>query len=400
MKLENWLDSLKYDLEPTLDEAIIHLGDLFPLLREFKNTIQDPIWHAEGDVHIHTDMVLDELYKVFRNKEFEPDPNQRQILILAAILHDIAKPLVTKEVDGRIKASRHEVVGRDYLVYRLLELELPFSSYKQIINLVGYHQRPKLLVIKNEPDYKYYALSTYFNPTLMYWLEIADLRGRTCDDKEETIMYLDEYLSKTKEILDTHKLESSVTRFETHKEYRWSKYLLATGQVNSVTEVPQKIFERNTDEHSFTFTLLCGVPGVGKSTFIKKYLSGSEIISMDEIRAELGDRRDQSKNKKVALIAKERLKEALRKKKNVLWDATSIRKEHREQLLSLAEAYGAYTSLFVLLDKEKNIRAKNKDREFAVPDEVITRMIENFQYPSPDEAVQVLYINMGTIDDE
>ena len=121
---------------------------------------------------------------------------------------------------------------------------------------------------------------------------------------------------------------------------------------------------------------------------------------MDEIRAELGDRRDQSKNKKVALIAKERLKEALRKKKNVLWDATSIRKEHREQLLSLAEAYGAYTSLFVLLDKEKNIRAKNKDREFAVPDEVITRMIENFQYPSPDEAVQVLYINMGTIDDE
>ena len=143
-----------------------------------------------------------------------------------------------------------------------------------------------------------------------------------------------------------------------------------------------------------------GAVRTGKSTFIKKYLSGSEIISMDEIRAELGDRRDQSKNKKVALIAKERLKEALRKKKNVLWDATSIRKEHREQLLSLAEAYGAYTSLFVLLDKEKNIRVKNKDREFAVPDEVITRMIENFQYPSPDEAVQVLYINMGTIDDE
>ena len=31
MKLENWLDSLKYNLEPTLDEAIVHLGDLFPL---------------------------------------------------------------------------------------------------------------------------------------------------------------------------------------------------------------------------------------------------------------------------------------------------------------------------------------------------------------------------------
>ena len=400
MKLEKWLETLKESNKPTLEESITYLGDIFPLLHKFKDTPQDPIWHAEGDVHIHTNMVLDELYKIFDSEEFIPTPDQRQILILAAILHDIAKPLVTKEVDGRIKSPRHEIVGRDYLSFRLLELNLPPTSYKEIINLVGYHQRPKLLVIKNEPNYKYYALSTYFDPTLMYWLEIADLRGRTCDDKEETIMYLDEYLSKTKEILDTHKLESSITRFGTNKEYRWSEYLLATGQVNSVTEVPQKIFERNTDEHSFTFTLLCGVPGVGKSTFIKKYLSGSEIISMDEIRAELGDRRDQSKNKKVALIAKERLKEALRKKKNVIWDATSIRKEHREQLLSLAEAYGAYTSLFVLLDKEKNIRAKNKDRKFAVPDEVITRMIENFQYPSPDEAIQVLYINMDTIDDE
>lgn len=393
MKLENWLDSLKNDLEPTLDEAIVHLGDLFPLLREFKNTIQDPIWHAEGDVHIHTDMVLDELYKVFRNKEFEPDPDQRQILILAAILHDIAKPLVTKEIDGRIKASRHEVVGRDYLAFRLLELNLPPTSYKEIINLVGYHQRPKLLVIKNEPDHKYLALTYHFNYKLMYWLEIADLRGRTCDDKEETIMYLDEYLAKTKSILDRHKSEAPLVRFDSYLKSKCSRYLLGTGQINSKLEAPQKMFDMFKPENAFKFILLCGVPGSGKSTIVDKVYKphGYTIISMDDIRGELGDRRDQSNNKKVALIAKERLKEALRKKKNVIWDATSIRQEHREELLSLAESYGAFTRLIVVLNKESRIRSQNLKREFSVPDEVITRMINNFQFPSPIEAMSVLY---------
>lgn len=394
MKLEKWLESLKTDAEPTVDEAIEHIGHIFPLLKEFKTTVQDPIWHAEGDVHIHTDMVLQELYSIFK-KEYIPSKEERQILILAAILHDIAKPLVTKEVDGRIKASRHEVVGRDYLAFKLLELNLEFSSYKEIINLVGYHQRPKLLVIKEELDYKYFALSRYFDPVLMYYLELADLRGRTCEDKEDTIMYLDEYLKKTTEILLKYRQEKIMYQNISYREYRWFDYLLMTGQINSILEAPQKLYERLKPENSFKFVLLCGIPGVGKSTYIKTHYSNYEVISMDDIRAELGDRRDQSRNKEVARIAKERLKEQLRLKKNIVWDATSIRKEHREDLLQLAEKYGAFTALVTLLDKESNIRKRNKDREFDVPDEVITRMISNFQFPSPDEAALVLYVNVG-----
>ena len=113
---------------------------------------------------------------------------------------------------------------------------------------------------------------------------------------------------------------------------------------------------------------------------------------MDNIRQELGDRRDQSKNKQVASLAKERLKEALRLKKNVLWDATSIRKDHREELFTIATNYGAVTQLIVLLDKESNIRLKNKNRTYDVPDEVITRMKDSFQYPNPLEAYSTKYV--------
>lgn len=398
IQLNLWLESLKTTGRPNMDEAIKYLGDLFPLLKEFKNTIQDPVWHAEGNVHIHTDMVLEELYKIF-DQEYTPTEYDRQILILAAILHDIAKPITThtcKET-GRVKASGHESKGKDYLVFRLINLDIEFSSYRQIINLVGYHQRPKLLVIKDDPDYKYLALTHYFNYELMYWLEMADLRGRTCDDKEDTIMYLDEYLFKTQEILKRVSEDKKSYRPETHVESKWSKHLLRTGQINSLLEAPAKLYDKLQSDKFFKFVLMCGIPGVGKSTTIKKYYSNYQVISMDDIRAEFGSRQDQSNNKQVAVIAKERLKEAFRKKQNVIWDATSIRKDHRAELLTLAENYGAYTELLLLLDTEKNIRKKNSERQFAVPDSVISKMMSNFQYPTPDEAVSVLIVNIDKL---
>lgn len=393
MKLENWLDSLKDNAKPTVDEAIEYIGDIFPLLKEFKVTIQDQVWHAEGDVHIHTDMVLNELYDIFETGQFVPTPDQRQILILAAILHDIAKPLVTKQVDGRIKASRHEAVGRDYLIYRLLELNLPSESYLEIINLVGYHQRPKLLVIKGDPEYKYFALSQYFNYELMYWLEVADLKGRICDDKEETLLYLDEYLTKTKEVLKRHEDELRLVD-PAHKDItlKYGTHLISTGEVNSYLEVYQKVFK--SEENPTHFVMMSGLPGTGKSTYVSKNFPNYTLISLDNIRSLLSYREDQSRNKEVANLAKEKLKESLRNKENIIWDATNIRQEFRESLIQLAKDYGAYTEIVLLLDKEQNIRKKNKQRRHVVPDKVITRMKDNFQLIIPVEAHKVSYIFM------
>lgn len=393
MKLENWLDSLKDNAKPTVDEAIEYIGDIFPLLKEFKVTIQDHIWHAEGDVHIHTDMVLNELYDIFETGQFVPTPDQRQILILAVILHDIAKPLVTKQVDGRIKASRHEAVGRDYLIYRLLELNLPSESYLEIINLVGYHQRPKLLVIKGDPEYKYFALAQYFNYELMYWLEVADIKGRICDDKEETLLYLDEYLTKTKEVLKRHEDELKLVD-PAHKDItlKYGTHLISTGEVNSYLEVYQKVFK--SEENPTHFVMMSGLPGTGKSTYISKNFPDYTLISLDNIRALLSYREDQSRNREVANLAKEKLKESLRNKENIIWDATNIRQEFRESLIQLAKDYGAYTEIVLLLDKEQNIRKKNKQRRHVVPDKVITRMKDNFQFIIPVEAHKVSYIFM------
>ncbi len=48
---------------PDLETLIEVFGEAVPSLRRLKDTPQDPEWHAEGDVHTHTAMVLAELYR-------------------------------------------------------------------------------------------------------------------------------------------------------------------------------------------------------------------------------------------------------------------------------------------------------------------------------------------------
>ncbi|MDJ0575495.1 MAG: hypothetical protein QNJ65_10060 [Xenococcaceae cyanobacterium MO_234.B1] len=81
---------------PSIDEFVLGLGDRINLLKEYKSTPQDGEWHAEGDVHIHTGMVLDETYKILATEATHLSEERRLSLILGALLHDIAKLLIVE----------------------------------------------------------------------------------------------------------------------------------------------------------------------------------------------------------------------------------------------------------------------------------------------------------------
>lgn len=381
---------------PTVDACIQYLGDLFPELKQFKDTPQDPIWHAEGNVHIHTDMVLQELYKIFDTEEFVPSPEEYRNLVLAALLHDIAKPLVTREVDGRIKASRHEEVGRNLVVHRLGHLEgLSTSDIILITNLVGYHQRPKLLAIKDEIDAEYIKLFLNIkNPELMYWLEMADLRGRTCEDKEESIMHLDEWFQKTKNILARLEEEGKTIQFEKHFKTKDTMYLLANNLIKSKHEASTYRYAAWSEDKRFYVTLLCGLPGSGKTTFYQNYLQNSpNVISLDTIRSALGKHsQDFSNENEVLRIARKKFLECLRKKENVVYDATNIREDSRNALLTLAHNYGALTRIYVLIPTLDQIIENDKERFHSVGEDVIRRKAQRFQLPHCSEASIVTYL--------
>src|SRR5690349_12920098 len=65
----------------------------FSWLRAMDGVPQSPVYHAEGDVLIHTRMVIEALLNLPEWQGLSAD--ERQLLFAATLLHDIGKPACT-----------------------------------------------------------------------------------------------------------------------------------------------------------------------------------------------------------------------------------------------------------------------------------------------------------------
>lgn len=365
------IKDLYNDRRPNIHEFIDELEFVFPLLRRFEETPQDPVWHAEGNVLIHTGMVLDEVYKIIDSNELSKD--DQVSLILSALLHDISKPTTTYaeyvERENRVcvKATKHEIIGRDYLSYKLLNLGINEYVYDKVINLVAYHNVPKMLVIRNKSRSEYIKHLQMVDYKLMYLLEVADIKGRICHDTESQLQYLEEY----KMFCEEYELNISNSYNDVI-----GTYLMSTNELHSLDEAEHKLW--NYKKHS-NVTVLCGIPSSGKSSHAK-----GTIISLDEIRKEVGDT-NYKKTSEVLTIAKERLKECLRNKEDVTYDATNYRKDFRKKLFDLCHAYHARVTIHLVLKPLSACIKDNKDRPNAIDEDYIRYQCDRFEYPEYGE---------------
>jgi len=67
----------------------------FPEIAQLFGVPQDPEWHPEGDVGVHTMYVLDEAARIAARDGLEDD--DRAVLLFAALAHDFAKPATTEQ---------------------------------------------------------------------------------------------------------------------------------------------------------------------------------------------------------------------------------------------------------------------------------------------------------------
>jgi len=88
----------------------------YPELFILKQTPQEPEWHPEGDVWIHTLMVVDQAAKIIRREEGFTEQEKLQVM-MGALCHDLGKPATTKmgEKKGvpRIRSLGHEEAGEE-----------------------------------------------------------------------------------------------------------------------------------------------------------------------------------------------------------------------------------------------------------------------------------------------
>jgi len=113
------------------------LSSVYPDIAALNDVPQDPEWHPEGNVLVHTGFVLDYMGRYCREHEITGD--RRSILILAALCHDFGKLTHTQIEDGRIKSKGHEGASESFARKFLAQIGCPLRFVEPIIGLVINH---------------------------------------------------------------------------------------------------------------------------------------------------------------------------------------------------------------------------------------------------------------------
>uniref|UniRef100_A0A832MM75 Polynucleotide adenylyltransferase n=1 Tax=Eiseniibacteriota bacterium TaxID=2212470 RepID=A0A832MM75_UNCEI len=113
----------------------------YPELSDLEATPQDPAWHPEGDVWTHTCLALDALAA---RPDFAALPEaDRVAYAFAVLLHDVGKPLVTREEerDGRrrIVSPGHEAAAEPRVASFLARIHAPAALRERVWPLVREH---------------------------------------------------------------------------------------------------------------------------------------------------------------------------------------------------------------------------------------------------------------------
>ena len=157
--------------------------DVFAPIAALKGVPQDPVWHPEGDVLVHTLLVLD------RARELAEalDAESRASLMLAALCHDLGKPATTTREGERVRSIGHEAASARETRAWLTRLRFPERIVQAVEGLVLLHLAPVALVRGGAGASAYRRLARRaadFGCTLAQLERIAraDQLGRTTDD--------------------------------------------------------------------------------------------------------------------------------------------------------------------------------------------------------------------------
>lgn len=85
----------------------------YPELHVLHATEQEKEWHPEGNVWIHTLMVIDQAAKIIRRTDQNYTEQEKLQIMLGALAHDLGKPATTEVLEGRIRSRGHEAAGEE-----------------------------------------------------------------------------------------------------------------------------------------------------------------------------------------------------------------------------------------------------------------------------------------------
>lgn len=182
---------------------------------------QNPVYHLEGDVWVHTMMVLDEAVR-YRNKVQNPVG-----FMLSAITHDFGKAVCTEVINGVIHSYNHETKGLPLVETFMKRLTNETKLIEYVLNMSEYHMKPNVLAF-NKSSVK--STNKMFDkaiaPQDLIYLSASDSSGKISSFNHiSNVEFLTERLEIFKEymsrpyVMGRDLIEAGLTPNEKFAEY-------------------------------------------------------------------------------------------------------------------------------------------------------------------------------------
>lgn len=124
-------------------QALFDMGVIETVYPEFfmtKGTPQEFEWHPEGDVWVHTLMVVDEASRICKQEHLDEDTTET--IMLASLCHDLGKPKTTQQKEGRWRSQGHEPAGEESSREFLKKIGTSKEREQKVVALVKEHLWP------------------------------------------------------------------------------------------------------------------------------------------------------------------------------------------------------------------------------------------------------------------
>lgn len=164
--------------------------DHFPSLAAVRDVPQDPEWHPEGPVHVHLGLSADSAAAMAERDQL--DDEERTVVVLAAMLHDLGKATHTQiGKTGRITSHGHAEAGVEPARDFLERIGTPRSVKDKVLPIIDEHMCHSS--VQGEPTETAVRRLTRRllgtnnrGPSIETWARVvdADVTGRGAGNKE------------------------------------------------------------------------------------------------------------------------------------------------------------------------------------------------------------------------